>query len=83
MMNFMNFELTRDKSSADEDVDIQTLLGKQLHLSFDELLGHLFSVASLAFARLLHGHLQWLGSQGLKLLQGCSSAGVRVSEKVK
>lgn len=68
--------LTRDESSADEDVDVQTLLGKQFQLSLDELLGHLFSVAALAFPRLLHIHLQRLGSQGLKLLQGCSSVGV-------
>lgn len=70
--------LTRDKSGADKDVDFQTLLGEQLQLCFDELLGHLFSVATLAFSRLLHVHLQRLGSQRLKLLQGCSSAGVRV-----
>lgn len=76
--------LTWDQSSADEDVDVQTLLGKQLHLSLDELLGHLFSIAALTFSRLLHVHLQRLGSQGLKLLQGCGSAEECecVSEKV-
>lgn len=75
--------LTWDKSSGDDDVDIQALLCKQLHLSINELLGHLFSVATLAFSRFLHVHPQWLGSQGLKLLQGCSSTGVCVCAKEK
>lgn len=41
---------TRDKCSSDNDVNIQTLLGKELHLCLDELLGHLFSVTALAFS---------------------------------
>lgn len=64
---------TGDESCADDDVDVLTLLGKQLHLCLDELLGHFLGVASLAFSRLLTVHLQRLGAQRLELLQCCGS----------
>ncbi len=48
---------TGDKRSSDNDVNIQTLLGKQLHLCLNELLGHLLSVTALAFSWLLQVHL--------------------------
>lgn len=68
--------LTRDESRADDDVHVLTLLGKQLHLSLDELLGHFLGVAALALSRLLDVHLQRLGTQRLELLQGCGPVGL-------
>lgn len=67
--------LTGDESRADNDVHILTLLGKQLHLCLDELLGHFLGVAALALSRFLDVHLQRLGTQRLELLQGCGPVG--------
>lgn len=67
--------LTGDESRADDDVHVLTLLGKQLHLRLDELLGHFLGVAALALSRLLDVHLQRLGTQRLELLQGCGPVG--------
>lgn len=64
---------TRDKSSADDNVHVLTLLSKQLHLCLYKLLRHFLGVASLAFSWLLNVHLQWFCTQRFKLLQSCSS----------
>ena len=64
---------TRDEGSGDDYVNVQTLLGKQLHLRLDERRRHLLSVAPLALAGLLHVHCEGLGSQRLELLQGSLS----------
>lgn len=64
---------TGDESRADDDVHLLTLLGEQLHLCLDELLGHFLGIAALALSRLLDVHLQRLGTQRLELLQGRSS----------
>lgn len=69
--------LTRNESRADDNVHVLTLLGKQLHLCLDELLGHFLGVAALALSRLLDVHLQRLGTQRLELLQGCGPGRVR------
>lgn len=67
--------LTGDESRADDDVHLLTLLGEQLHLRLDELLGHFLGVAALALSRLFAVHLQRLGTQRLELLQGCGPGG--------
>lgn len=67
--------LTGDESRADDDVHVLTLLGKQLHLRLDELLGHYLGVAALALSRLLEVHLQRLSTQRLELLQGRGPGG--------
>lgn len=64
---------TRDKSSADDNVHILTLFGKQLHLCLYELFWHFLGVASLTLSWLLDVHFQWLCSQRFKLFQSCSS----------
>lgn len=44
--------LTWNQCSADDDVYFFTLLGKKIHLSLNELLGHLFGVTSDPLSRL-------------------------------
>jgi hypothetical protein len=66
---------TWDESSTDEDVHVFTLLGKQLHLSCNELWGHLLGVTSNTIPGLLNVHLQRLRPERLKLFQSCWSEG--------
>lgn len=44
--------LTWNQGSADDNVDLFTLLGENGHLSLNELLGHLFGITSDPLARL-------------------------------
>lgn len=41
---------TWDEGGADENIHLLALLSEQLHLSLDELLGHLLRVPALALA---------------------------------
>ena len=63
--------LTWNQGSADDYVDLPTLLGEKGHLSLNELFRHLLGITSDSLSGLTDVYFQRLCPEGLELLQGC------------
>ena len=59
--------LAWDERGSNDNVDVLALVVEQLHLSFKELLGHLFCVATFGRTVLFNIHFQKLGTHRLDL----------------
>lgn len=65
--NQLRCRLSRNESCSDYDVHLSALFHEKFHLRLNELLGHLFSIASLTRAILLYVDFNELGPKRLDL----------------